>query len=322
MLICDKCGARINEGSNFCPQCGDLVTEADRVDTPIRQDEVATVEITFTYSTSANYQKAVDICQNLPTYKTTGEGKEMSHAISLPLTEIELIITIFDLVGNWKSASMLINGQRETKAALTRGCLGCYRERQKSHNSTQYCFGENQYDLNIWGCKRLRMPLMQWGEGWLEHGQLDGQGVWYFDKAKIQHELEVAIHENLLCPVLKQASIIATLDKLPDTIDPKTDPHWEYRTTYENVHGKVKHVAIGIKPILKQANYYVIGDYKPTWTLSEPDERITEDIPSPKPLNGRSPKKQAETPQWAYSCFTIIIIAIIIFGLFIYLGTR
>jgi hypothetical protein len=31
MLICDKCGAEIPEGSRFCPQCADPVTEIDRV---------------------------------------------------------------------------------------------------------------------------------------------------------------------------------------------------------------------------------------------------------------------------------------------------
>jgi len=31
MLVCDKCGAGIEDGSKFCAQCGDPVTEADRV---------------------------------------------------------------------------------------------------------------------------------------------------------------------------------------------------------------------------------------------------------------------------------------------------
>jgi hypothetical protein len=31
MLICDKCGAEVPEGSRFCPQCADPITEIDRV---------------------------------------------------------------------------------------------------------------------------------------------------------------------------------------------------------------------------------------------------------------------------------------------------
>jgi len=37
MLICDKCGTPIPEGSRFCPQCADPVTEADRVPKPIKK---------------------------------------------------------------------------------------------------------------------------------------------------------------------------------------------------------------------------------------------------------------------------------------------
>lgn len=64
------------------------------------------------------------------------------------------------------------------------------------------CFGEHEHEANIWGCKRLGMPLTRWGGGWLEYGWFDKNGVWHFDKARIRHELEVRIHENRLCPVL------------------------------------------------------------------------------------------------------------------------
>lgn len=29
MLICDKCGGKVNEGFQFCPHCGDPITKAD-----------------------------------------------------------------------------------------------------------------------------------------------------------------------------------------------------------------------------------------------------------------------------------------------------
>jgi protein-arginine kinase activator protein McsA len=37
MFICDKCGAQIPEGARFCPQCADVVTEADKVAKPAKR---------------------------------------------------------------------------------------------------------------------------------------------------------------------------------------------------------------------------------------------------------------------------------------------
>ena len=77
------------------------------------------------------------------------------------------MINLYDLVGSWKSSRMLINGKPETKSALVYYGVGCYRERQKAYKLEQYCFGQKEFEINIWGCKRLNMPLSIWGVGWL-----------------------------------------------------------------------------------------------------------------------------------------------------------
>ena len=118
MLICDKCNGGINEGSMFCPHCGDPVTEEDKVAVITEQIQIANVEITFGNSTSANFSKAINIAQNLPSYIVSGEGKQAQHKINLPITEVDLLINLFELVGSWKSSQMLINGHPATKKAL------------------------------------------------------------------------------------------------------------------------------------------------------------------------------------------------------------
>lgn len=80
MFVCDKCGAGINEGAKFCPQCGDPVTDADRVSVPVTESQVAIVEITFGESSSPNFTKAVEICKNIPSYSASGEGKKTVSA--------------------------------------------------------------------------------------------------------------------------------------------------------------------------------------------------------------------------------------------------
>ncbi|MTI15214.1 zinc ribbon domain-containing protein [Sansalvadorimonas verongulae] len=271
MLICDKCGASINRDSKFCPQCGDPVTEADVVK-PVSDSQAANVDISFGYSSSPNYSRAVDICKNIPSYSEIGEGKQIIHTITLPLTEVDLVVNIYNLIGSWKSSKMLIKGKTATKKDLTYFGMGCYRNRQKAYKPEQFCFGEREYEANIWGCKRLNMPINQWGSGWLDYGSFDSKQVWHLDKSRIRHELETAIRENELCPVLDRRKVLETLEKLPDSINPKKDKNWEYRTSYEEVNGDYKQVAVGVKPVFKGVNKFVVGSFKPVW---EEEQTVT-----------------------------------------------
>ena len=253
MLTCDKCSGQIPAEAKFCPHCGDPVTEADRAGGVILSDRPAEVEISFSRSSSAQYPRAVEICQKLPTYREQGSGPSLSHRVSLPVTETELIINLWELVGNWKASRLLVDGQPASKSTLVYGGIGCYRSRQKAFQPEQYCFGENVQEFNFWGCKRLGMPVTPWGAPWLDHGQMDKSGVWHFDKPRIRHDLEAALHENRLCPVLERRRALETLEKLPDTVNPKVDSRWAYVTHVQEIRGEYREVAVGIKPVLKEA---------------------------------------------------------------------
>lgn len=274
MFICDKCGASIVEGSKFCPQCGDPVTEADKVTVLLSEKQIANVEIIFGYSSSPNYERAAEICKNIPSYSTSGEGNQTQHKISLPITEVDLLLNLYDLVGSWKTSRMLINGHSSTKKAISLGGVGCYRNRQRAYIPEQYCFGEQEYEANIWGCKRLGLPVTQWGGGWLDYGKFDGSGAWHFDKKRIEHELKIALKNNELCPVLDEKRVSQTLENIPDSINPQHDKNWQYRTSYEEADGDYREVAVGIKPVIKKINRYVYGDYKPKWTVEGPSQDI------------------------------------------------
>jgi hypothetical protein len=264
MLKCDKCGGAVPEGSSFCPQCADPITELDSEVHSIASGGVAQVEISFGQSSSASFQPALEMCRRLPTFVATGEGSSARYTFTLPISEIELLINIYELVGSWKSSRMLINGLAATKSALVYHGAGCYRDQLKAYDKRMFCFGEKEYDLNIWGCKRLGMSLL-WGE-WLKSGRMDRQGVWTFDKDRIGHDLEIAIHEVALCPVLNKIRIKETLEKLPDTVDPKVDKHWQYWTEYQDTNdGGYREIAVGVRPLLKQATGFIVGEYKPNW---------------------------------------------------------
>ncbi len=72
MLECDKCGGKILEGAKFCPHCGDPVTEADRPVAGIATSAVADVEISFGSSSSKNYEQALAMCRNVPSFAEGG----------------------------------------------------------------------------------------------------------------------------------------------------------------------------------------------------------------------------------------------------------
>ena len=266
MLVCDKCNARINEGSKFCPQCGDPVTEDDRVHQPVTEgQQIASVEISFGQSSSQHFTTAVEICKNIPSYTVVGEGKLSVHKITLPITEVDLLINLFELVGNWKSSKMLINGRAATKKNLTFYGVGCYRNRQKAYKPEQFCFGEHDYEANIWGCKRLGMPALNYYRSWLCYGSFDKSGAWSFDKDRIKHDLEVKIKENELCPVLDKKRVLEALANLPDNINPKKDKNWSYITEHQETSRGYSEVAIGVRPAFKTVSKYVAGSFKPEW---------------------------------------------------------
>jgi len=304
MLVCDKCSSAIPGEAKFCPQCGDPVTESDKAQPVTERPTVANVEISFGYSSSPNYEKAVSICQNLPSYESSGEGKDIVHHVVIPITEVELLINLYELVGNWKSSQMLINGRPSSKKDLTYYGVGCYRNRQKAYSPEQYCFGERVYEANIWGCKRLNMPLMEWGGGWLEYGEFDDSGVWHFDKDRIRHDLEVRLRENELCPVLDRRHVLETLDRLPNAINPKTDSNWAYRTSYEDVNGRLQEVAVGIRPVLSKANKLVMGDFKPSW--EQEDEEVTQVVYETEPNRDRGRKPSHDNKRKQVSGKTIV----------------
>ena len=175
MLTCDKCAGQITEDSHLCPHCGDPVTEADHPSAESIGKTVAVVELSFGHSSSQNYDGALQICRNTPSYTESGEGKQLRHTVALPITEIELILNLHRLVGGWKSSRMLINGQLAQRSDLVYRAAGCYRNRQKTPDRDLYCFGKEAHEANIWGCKRLGLPALAWGGGWLDYGKFDSK---------------------------------------------------------------------------------------------------------------------------------------------------
>ncbi len=225
---------------------------------------VAMVHIYFGYSQSLAYREATDLCGGIPSFTTTGEGKDAVHCLALPVTEIAVLMRLSELVGGWKSFRITINGAEARRDELIRLGGECYHKRQAAEDPEQYCFGQSRLEYNLWGCRRLDMPIDEAGHGWMAYGRLDPEGVWHFDKARIEQALEEAMAACRLCPVLDRARVMTTLAGLPDTVVPRHDAHWRYRTGPRS-DGGIGYQNTGIAPIPARVVDYVVGGYRPRW---------------------------------------------------------
>jgi hypothetical protein len=229
----------------------------------------AIVEMSFAANTSVAYGEALALCRENPGFTTSTVGDVMVHTLALPMTEIALILRLHKLVGDWKSFRLKIDGQAAEPRDLLNLGGGCYAQRQTSRNLADYCFGDNQLECNLWGCKRLGMPLDADGDGWLNYGAMDDQGVWTFDKARIRRDLEAAMAASRLCPALDQRRVLATLKRLPDRVDPLQTVSWVHDQPAGSTRPK------GIRPVLKHMPALTLGDPGRNWDF-EGDDAVTQ----------------------------------------------
>lgn len=210
--------------------------------------------IEFYFSGSGNYELAVQKAMPHPNYQETVLEKTIGHSVTFSLVETEAVVDLWDLVKGWSASRLYINGERSNKRDLVYKGLGCYSRQKKSSNPRAYCYGETWHTYNIWGCWQLGMQLAGFNR-WVDYGAFDDQGVWHFDKARIGHELLGAIRNYEVCPAFDKARVLRTLEAFPESIDRRKDRLWEYKTSYRNINGQFRQVAVGVQPVLRQSSY-------------------------------------------------------------------
>jgi hypothetical protein len=186
------------------------------------------VTIEFGYSSSPNFDLAINEAELFPSYRVFGEGKKSTCRINFNQLDIESTMELVRLVKGWKSSRIFIDGERTTWDAVY-SFLWCYENRCASFKPDLYCYGyENNHELNIWGCTQARIPftdytpLAEWGK-WI-----DNKGTWQFDKERIRHELQVALYKYRFCPAIQLDLIEDVINAFPEKVNPNKNKNWKF----------------------------------------------------------------------------------------------
>jgi len=239
---CSSCGHQNAINAKFCQECGSSL-QPSQVDQIVPQkitvldiEPIPTngITIEFGYSSSANFDFAVQTAELCPYFKVFGEGKKAIHRINFDPVEIESTIELVKYVRGWKSSRIFADGERTTWDAVY-SFLWCYERRCASFKPDLYCFGyENEYELNIWGCIQARMPFREHAN-WVEWGKwLDKSGNWEFDKERIKHELQKELHQYRFCPAIQLELVEDVLAAFPEKVNPKRDKNWKFVESWED----------------------------------------------------------------------------------------
>ena len=184
------------------------------------------IELSFPKSSSKNFSQVLAICRKYPYFRSENKKGITQYKVRIPVEDIETVVSLWELVKNWKGSQLSANGRSLTKRNLTSKGLGCYRHKQQQSASfEQYCYGKG-WDLNVWGCTKLGMSLATIGN-WC-YGQLNDEGVWFFDKETIKRILDKFIKGSdlELCPIFNSERVYEGLSRLPESIDFNKNKNW------------------------------------------------------------------------------------------------
>ena len=183
------------------------------------------ISLSFGHSTSKNYNKAFTLAKHAQKYIEEYDDSDnvIHQAIySEEPNEYLAFIKLYDLVKNWKSSFVIINGDLMDSKII--GKINyCYSDKCRSGDSSFY-YGASAATKNPFGCHRLQISA--YNNPWWSFGQFDTNGIWHVDKDSILQRIKDHYRPFKKCPAFSLAEIKNNLEKLPNKINPKNNPDW------------------------------------------------------------------------------------------------
>lgn len=179
---------------------------------PIQNWEIS---VSFGKSTSKSFGRALYIAKNARRYNEYEMDGDTIHQAYFRADKEEYLnfIRLYELVSNWKSSAVLINGELIDRKIIG-GINYCYGDKCRNGRS-DFCFGASEYTENPFGCHRLQIST--YNNPWWTFGHWRGN-TFNVDKNAIQERIKEYSTAYSVCPHFNYDVIMFRLKMLPDRI--------------------------------------------------------------------------------------------------------
>jgi len=262
--FCPCCGSPVESRFKFCTECGAPLPSADAAhaaEAPLQGEILGSADegyippagftIRFNWSSSANYDFAVRSARKSPEYREWGEGKSLTHQATFTDDHVEELAELLEGLKGLRNRKVWVNGESMLWDEAFAWCW-CHNRRKAAYVPEAYCFGDKQFNFNLWGCINSGMRFGQ-HERWLTYGRFDRDGTFHLDKDRIRHELRTTLHRYRLCPAFDGALVNEITEALPDKVNPKFDRDWEYQQSY----GALEAGASVLKVTINEGGFFI-----------------------------------------------------------------
>ena len=186
--------------------------------------------LSFTYSKSKNYPKALEIADKLGGVMKDGVMSIYFHEYEL-LNAYNTLLPLFDIISKWKGVSATHKNKKVDPFRFVfqtwRTISECSQQRNDTWNE-RHCWLNN--DQEGWGCKHLFSPAKHnYGDGsykrsnrfWYNFGHFENNKYWIVNKKYLFELIMKQAEEKccILCPFFDSSKLSNILSELPDHIE-------------------------------------------------------------------------------------------------------
>ena len=179
---------------------------------PVQQWEIS---VSFGKSTSKSFNQALFLAKAAWRYDEYDMNGVVVHQAWFRADKDEFLAftRLYELVGNWKSSAVMINGQLIDRKIIG-GINYCYGDKCRNGRS-DFCFGASMFTDNPFGCHRLQISTHN--NPWWSFGEWKGD-TFLVNKTAMRNRIDEYCTAYTVCPDFNYEAVLYRLKMLPDKI--------------------------------------------------------------------------------------------------------